>query len=198
MVRLSSPIRDLKGYLTLDEVNIILEAAKKNHWKHQRDYVLIMTLFRTGRRIGEVLRSLKPSNIDFENSRILWNIEKRANPNHREWKPVDNYTLHLLWNFIRDNEIKPDEYVFTICRQRAYQIVRRYGKKVGLEKVGQKWVHPHTFRHSFAIHLAERIDSPADLRKLQNLMGHSEIATTAHYLQFSQKETKKLLDKAFS
>jgi site-specific recombinase XerD len=81
-----------------------------------------------------------------------------------------------------------------ITRQRADQIIKRAGKKAGINEVGGHLIHCHVLRHSFAVWSAQTLKTPADLKLLQMLMGHANIETTSHYLQFAQKEVDKLLN----
>ena len=67
------------------------------------------------------------------------------------------------------------------------------GKDAGIEYVGDKRIHPHHFRHSYSIYMVDRIS----IRKLQELLGHSDINTTAHYLQYSEKDIGDDVEKAW-
>jgi len=111
--------------------------------------------------------------------------------------PINGVLIEMLRNYIRDNNIGDNDYVFKISRQRVFQLVRRYGKKSGVERVGNKMIHPHHLRHSFAVHMAKNIKNPAELRKLQELMAHSGINITAYYLQFNPTESRELLERTW-
>jgi len=68
----------------------------------------------------------------------------------------------------------------------SHGIVKKYGKMIGVD------IHPHTFRHSFAIHL---VRSGLDLRRVQQLLGHSNLNTTQVYLQFKDEDLREGYNK---
>ncbi len=100
--------------------------------------------------------------------------------------PIDTWTLSLLQEYIGDMDIDDDAPIFPISQQRTRVIVKRYGKSIG------KDIHPHTFRHSYAINLVRQ---GCDIRRLQLFLGHSSIATTAVYLQFNDEDLRDIYDR---
>ena len=189
-------MKDIKGYLTIKEANKIITTCTK-----PRDKLLLILLANTGRRISEAL-SLKPKDIDFNEQMIYWLILKRKDIDHK-WIATKKTLLYALKEYIRRYSIAPNTHVFKsdrrkdmpINRHRAYQIINYWGKKAGLAKIGERNLHPHTFRHSFCVWGARKVANAADLKLLQSLMGHAEIESTAYYLQFAQKEAKKLVNQ---
>ena len=190
--QIPKPMTDEAGYIPYDQVMELIDSTTDF-----RDKLLLTLLFRSGRRVSEVVRSLKPRDVDFKEGMILWHILKKKDKNYKRWKPIDKDTLGMLWNYIELKRIDPDQFVFGICRSRVFQIVRKYGNKIGLDKVGNKHIHPHHLRHSFAVHLARNMRSPADLAFLQDLLEHSDIRFTLYYLQFAPKETRAILERSF-
>ncbi|MGB8310660.1 MAG: tyrosine-type recombinase/integrase [Halobacteriota archaeon] len=95
-------------------------------------------------------------------------------------------TLKLFSEYISTQNIPEDRDIFSIKRCRVHTIVKRYGRMIGVD------IHPHTFRHSFAIHL---VRSGLDLRRVQQLLGHSNLNTTQVYLQFNDQDLREGYNK---
>lgn len=191
----SNTMDDKRGYLTDEQVNSIINAAS-----NLRDRLLLQIMYRCGRRVSEVLM-ITEDDILWNDRRIIFNILKRKR-SIKEIKPVDEETFELLKEYVRkkDNirglrKKSEDGRLFPISRQYVFKLIRKLGKKVGIETVGGKGLHPHHLRHSFAVHqVRTNIKTPGDLRKLQMYMGHVNLATTAHYLQYSPDELRDIVD----
>jgi len=218
-------MQDKTDYLTEEEINLLL-----NHCLEQekiRDYMLILTLIRTGRRISEIVGEkpftrkvgLRPCDIHpdglIEFDILKKNhIKKTTNKGHerdpevikrlrvkkmpkRELKPVDDEYLKYLIEYINANGISKKSRVFPITRQRALQIIHEVAGACNITRSRHK-IHNHTFRHSYAIALLK--DNPNDagiLKQVQELLSHSNIEVTMHYAQFTQYDKKKSLNKLF-
>jgi len=173
--------------------------ALYNNCSTPRDKLLIRLLWKTGRRVGEILK-LKVNEIDYEHNNILWHIEKKKG-NYPKWKPVDKITVNMIKEYLKTQVLEDEDPIFmnwntgrAITRIRVYQIVRAVAKKSGIGFVGVKKPHPHHFRHSFAIDKARKLKSPADMRKLQLYMEHSDMSMTEHYLQFGDEDQRSLIE----
>ncbi len=187
-------MKDLQGFFKPGEREKIYNSC--DSW---RDRVLIRLLWKSGRRITEIL-NIKVKDINFQDRNILWLIIKKKK-HFKKWKPMDTRTLEILEAYIHLSGLKEDHYLLHagypqrhITRQRAFQIVRRLCKKAGVLKVGEKLPHPHNFRHGFAIDIAKKAKSPADIRKLQILLEHSTLAMTEQYLQFGDEDLRTLIE----
>ena len=199
------PMRDLSGYLTKAQM-----ATLYRHCKSDRDRVLFKTLLYSGRRVSEIVRSLKPKHIDFTENLIIWKIRKK-NPRKRDpltkrfkrrksapmsrIKAAHPKLIASLRRYIQARAIGPEQHVFTISTRRVRQIFTELGKRSGIERVGEKPLHPHHMRHSFAIEAVKNIDSAAGIVLLQKELDHTNIQTTMFYLQFAPKEQAKLLEE---
>jgi integrase len=191
----SIAMKDPKGYLTEEEVNKLLDATK-----NLRDRLILQLMYRCGRRVSEVL-AIREEDILWGDRKIIFHILKRKHP-VRELKPVDDNTMKLLKLYVggevplRGVRKKPkDGRLFPVTRQYVFKLIRKLGKEVGIEKVGEKKLHPHHLRHSFAVHqVRTSVKTAEDLRKLQMYMSHANISTTAHYLQFSPDELRDLVN----
>ena len=190
----ATTMKDPKGYLTENQVNNLMNATT-----NLRDRLLLQLIYRCGRRVSEVLL-LREEDILWSERQVIFNILKRKRP-VKEIKPVDEETMTLLDKYVKTKDSlsylkkKPDDdLLFPISRQYVFKLIRRVGKKAGIEYVGHKKLHPHHLRHSFAVHqVRNNIRTAEDLRKLQMYMGHANISTTAHYLQFSPDELRSLV-----
>jgi len=190
----SMTMKDLKGYLTEDQVNRIIGKTT-----NLRDRLILQIMYRCGRRVSEVLMISK-DDILWDENKIIFNILKRKRP-LKEMKPVDDETMGLLKQYVDSpsaGNLKKQmagDVLFPVSRQYVFKLVRKLGKQAGIEHVGKKQLHPHHLRHSFAVHqVRTRVKTAEDLRKLQMYMSHANIATTSHYLQFSPDELRDLVD----
>ena len=167
-------MKDITDYLERGQVDQVLAAARTCN---SRDYLLIRTLWRTGTRVSELL-GITPSAIEFKNQVV--NITKAKGGKQRRVL-LDDETLDLLSEYISRHNIQENQPIFGIGRWQVHAIIKKYGRMVGID------IHPHTFRHSFAIHL---VRSGVDVRRVQLLLGHSNLNTTQTYLQFRDDDLR--------
>ena len=187
-------MKDLKGYLKQEDVEKLIDAAP-----NLRDRLILQIMYRCGRRVSEVL-AMRKGDIIWEEDKIIFNILKRKRP-VKELKPVDSGTMRLLKAYV-DGEVEvkgikkrmKGELLFPVSRQYVFKMIRKIGSRVGIEHVGDKKLHPHHLRHSFAVHqVRTNVKTAEDLRKLQMYMAHANITTTSQYLQFSPDELRSLV-----
>ncbi|MGB8310589.1 MAG: tyrosine-type recombinase/integrase [Halobacteriota archaeon] len=172
-------MKDITDYLEKDQVDQVLETAGKCNF---RDYLIMRVLWRTGTRVSELL-NITPSAIEFHNQVV--NITKAKGGKQRRVL-LDGETLNLLSEYISQQNIGENQPIFGIKRWQVHAIIKKYGKMVGLN------IHPHTFRHSFAIHF---VRAGADVRRVQLLLGHANLNTTQVYLQFKDEDLKEVYNK---
>ena len=187
------PMRDPKGFLSADDIEKIISASD-----NFRDKVLFTLLARSGRRVGEIVRCLKPKDIDFVNELVNYSIEKKRKANNKALLPIEHNTLLLLKEYIETKNIKEDELIFKISRQRADKIFKKLCYKVGIERVGnseRNMPHIHMLRHSFAILFAKAARTPNDMIELQHQLAHSRSDTTMFYLNFNPETSREQLNK---
>jgi integrase/recombinase XerD len=165
----------IPDYLEIEQVDEILQAAETSSL---RDYLLLRFMWRTGVRVSEVL-NVTPKDVEFKN-RVV-NIRKAKGGRQRR-VPLDQDSLEMLSEYISALNIPEDRPVFPIKRDRVFKIVKKYGNIAGVK------IHPHTLRHSFAVHMGR---SGTDLRRLQLMLGHTSLSTTQVYLQFNDDDLRE-------
>jgi site-specific recombinase XerD len=170
----------ITDYMEADEVHELLDAA---HSCSTRDYLMLRVLWRTGVRVNELL-NITPADIEPRNNIV--NVTKAKGGKQRR-VPLDSDTMRMLSDYVSRSKIQEDRPIFGIRQRWAREIVRRYGARIG-----RRGLHPHTFRHSFAIHC---VRNGWDIRRLQQVLGHSSMATTAVYLQFNDRDIRELYDR---
>jgi integrase/recombinase XerD len=172
-------VKNITDYLDRDQVNAMLDAAAiANH----RDFLLIQVLWRTGVRVSELI-NIRPRDVEWSNQVI--NITKAKRGKQRRVL-LDEDTLKMLSDYVLAQKIQEDQPIFGLTRRHIGRIVKKYGNAIGAQ------VHPHTLRHSFAIHL---VRSGMDLRRLQLLLGHSSLNMTQIYLQFKDDDIREVYQK---
>lgn len=169
----------IPDYLEIEQVDEILLAAETSSL---RDYLLLRFMWRTGVRVSEVI-NVTPKDIEFKN-RVV-NVRKAKGGRQRR-VPLDQDSLKMLSDYILASNILEDQPVFPIKRDRVFKIVKRYGNTAGVK------IHPHTLRHSFAVHM---VRSGTDLRRLQLILGHTSLSTTQVYLQFNDDDLREAYEK---
>jgi len=172
-------VKNIGDYLEKDTVDTLLGYA---HACSSRDYLMLRILWRTGIRVSELL-SIRPQDLEPHNQVV--NITK-AKGNKQRRVMLDPETLDRLSEYILQQNIPEFQPVFTLSSVQVWNIVKKYGRMINVD------IHPHTFRHSFAIHL---VRSGLDLRRVQQLLGHSNLNTTQVYLQFKDEDLREGYNK---
>jgi len=168
---------------------IALLDSKTDSATFLRDTAMLEILYSSGLRVSELV-SLKMGNVNLEAGflRIIGkgSKERLVPVNPRALDKIKRYIKELRPGILKK---KHSDYLFVtnrgraMTRQRFWQTIKKYGKKIGLE------LSPHTLRHSFATHLLE---GGADLRSVQKMLGHSDISTTQIYTKVSSDRIKKV------
>jgi integrase/recombinase XerD len=188
--------RSLPGVLSQPEVDAILNQPagsphdKRNLWL--RDKAILETLYATGMRVSELI-TLKQSNLLSEEGlvRVFGKGSKER------IVPIGGSALRWIARYQQEvrsllqKRGKSQDALFlnvrgsAMTRMSIWNIVQEYRSKAGITKD----VHPHTFRHSFATHLLE---GGADLRAVQEMLGHSDISTTQIYTHIDREYLKEV------
>lgn len=178
----------IPAVLTPEEIKRIIEATE-NSKSGIRDKVIIKILFATGARVSEII-NLKIEDVDlvdFDYVRILGKGGKgRLVPLYEE---VGRELKYYIENIRKKDELGTNNYrIFDVSRQLFWHNLKKYAKNAGIKKN----VHPHLLRHSIA---TEMIKNGADIRVVQEILGHSSIATTEVYTHLDKGNLKKMYNK---
>lgn len=184
LVELPKKAKKLPEVLTAIEVEQIIDSIDRTISVGVRDAAILETLYASGMRVSE-LTDLEIDDLYFEIGFIKvigkGNKERLVPMGELAQKAVEHYVENARNDFL--NSKKPEKSknrVFInqrggpLSRMSIWNIVNKYAEKAGIEKN----VYPHIFRHSFATHLLE---GGADLRAVQEMLGHSSIITTEIY-----------------
>ncbi len=173
--------KKLPQILSNQEVEILLEQPRCKDFKGYRDKAMLELLYATGMRVSELI-SLKITDLDLSVGYIncMHHGQNRVIPIYNAAKTaIKAYMDHGRSKL---PEIKDKDILFLnlsgsmLTRQGFWKIIKHYKDLAGIKKD----ITPHTLRHSFAIHLLE---NGADLRSIQEMLGHSDIASTQIYAQ---------------
>ena len=192
-VRMPKITKKLPSYLTEEEI-IKLLSFPLNTPLDYRNKAMLELLYATGIRVSELI-NLKISNINLEDDFIRV-IGKGSKERLSPISSVCEKYLRLYINEYRNSLLKDknSEYLFIntfgnqITRQGFFKNLKRISREVGIKKE----ISPHTLRHSYATHL---LTNGADLRIIQELLGHSDISTTEIYTHVVNEKIKSEYEK---
>ncbi len=188
--------RKLPHFLTADQVARLLEAPPVNTPLGLRDRALLETLYSAGLRVAELV-GLNVEDWD-QDANIL---RVRGKGRKERIAPVGRYAAEALrrWLQVRQpaDDAGPDDraalflnrFGRRLTTRSVGRILEKYLKQVGLDTV----TSPHTLRHSFATHL---LDGGADLRSVQEMLGHKSLTTTQIYTHISTRRLREAYEKA--
>lgn len=180
--------------LQMEEVVKLLEEPKGKNPKELRDKAMLELLYATGIRVTELI-SLTTSQLNMQMNYIICN-----DGNKDRIIPFGMKAREALLNYLEYsrnlmiNDPKADV-LFVNCsgqamsRQGFWKLIKYYAGKAGITTD----ITPHTLRHSFAAHLVE---NGADLKSVQEMMGHSDISTTQIYAKLNQNKLRDVYSKA--
>jgi len=184
----------LPQILTSREVELLLEQPECIDAKGYRDRAMLELLYATGIRVSELI------SLDISDLSLAAGIITCHGRDHDRAIPLYSAAIKALneyVEFVRPRMIaSPDEKALFVnisgermSRQGFWKLIKSYQVKAGIEKP----ITPHTLRHSFAAHLLE---NGADLRSIQEMLGHADISSTQIYSQLVKKQLKDVYNKA--
>jgi tyrosine recombinase XerC len=193
---LSTPKQEKKlpEFLSVNEIIKLIEAPNQKDKNGLRDRAILETLYSTGIRVGELV-GLNIENVDF-----IGGVIKVAGKGRKERiVPIGDQALKAIREYLdkrksasQGHQLKP--LFFNVKNTRLNtRSVRRIVDKYIKRTSKKRGISPHTLRHSFATHL---LDRGADLRSIQELLGHANLSTTQIYTHVSSERLKQVYNKS--
>ncbi len=187
--------RKLPDTLSVEEIDKIIQAIDLSTDEGERNRAILETLYGCGLRVSELI-NLKISDLFFEEGFI----KVTGKGDKQRFVPISGYTIKLInlyKNEIRiHKDIKPKATDTLFLNRRGNQLTRAMiftiVKRLTVAAGIRKNVSPHTFRHSFATHLLER---GADLRAIQQMLGHESITTTEVYVHVERSHLRQVMEE---
>lgn len=185
----------LPDTLEQEEINRLVSVVDRSNPLGIRNYCIIEVLYGCGLRVSELV-NLRISNINFNENFIK--VEGKGDK--IRLVPVADYTLNLISDYIQNTrsqgKIAPkfEDFLFlnnrgkSLTRVMIFTFIKEYAQKADIRKS----ISPHTFRHSYATHL---LRNGADLRFIQDMLGHSSITTTEIYTHLETEELRETILK---
>ena len=180
--------------LTSKEVELFLEQPKCVDEKGYRDHAMLELLYATGIRVSELI------GLDVGDVNLAGGFIRCRSKTRERIIPLYRTAIKALRDYITDIRPRiisgPDEQALFVnmnggrmSRQGFWKIIKYYQEKAEIDKD----ITPHTLRHSFAVHLLE---NGADLRSIQEMLGHADISSTQIYTHVIKKQLKDVYNKA--
>lgn len=188
--------RKLPHFLTGDEITRLLATPPANTIAGRRDRAILETLYSAGLRVSELV-GLNDGDIDLPQGLL----HVRGKGRKERLSPLGSYASRALQAWLSDRKLAPGEAkgdetpVFTNKfgkRLTTRSVARMLEKHLAVAGLDPK-TSPHTLRHSFATHL---LDRGADIRSVQELLGHSSLVTTQVYTHVSNGKLREAYEKA--
>lgn len=185
--------KKLPEILTIDEVETLLAMPNEGEPKGARDKAMLEILYATGIRVTELI------NLNIDDVNLLLGYVK-CNGSKERIVPIGKLAIEALTNYVekyRYTFLKNEKEVALflnhrgerLTRQGFWKVIKYYAKLANI----QKEITPHTLRHSFAAHL---IENGADLRSVQQMLGHSDISTTQVYAELLKNKISDVYKKS--
>lgn len=183
----------LPDTLSLEDIEKIINCVDKNNDLGKRNHCILEVLYGCGLRVSELI-DLKISNINFSENFI----KVQGKGDKTRFVPLTELTKEILNSYIKEVRCrvkvkrKNEDFVFlnnrgsAMSRVIVFLIIKELAESAGISKN----ISPHTFRHSFATHL---LQNGADLRYIQEMLGHSSITTTEIYTHLENEELREVI-----
>jgi integrase/recombinase XerD len=188
------PIKRLPSFLNTEEVNALLAAPGTRSARASRDTAMLETMYATGLRVSEVV-GMTMQDVDLQRGFVL----ARGKGRKERVVPLGARARATLEEYIggprgtllggrASDAMFPHPSGKPLTRQGIWKIIKRYALAAGIRKA----LSPHKLRHSFATHLVE---NGADLRAVQAMLGHADLATTEIYTHVNRTRLRSIYEK---
>jgi integrase/recombinase XerC len=184
--------RRLPHFLDEEQMTRLLEAPPADRWQGQRDRAVFETLYSTGMRVSELV-GLNLNDVDEISDTVI----VRGKGKRERLCPIGKTALQAIQRYLahRPRRVKVPAAMFVsqkgtrLTARHVDRLLQRYARQAALPIP----ISPHSLRHSFATHL---LDRGADLRSVQELLGHQSLSTTQIYTHVTPQRLKRVYDQA--
>jgi len=196
-IRTPKQEKKLPRFLEYEEVKKLLETPPLDHWLGVRDRAMMETLYSTGMRVSELV-SLNMDDVDF----LGEVVHIRGKGKKERIAPISSSTLQMIQRYI---EFRNKRAQSNSNFETKVLFVNKHGRRLSTRSVRRKMdkylkmagldpsISPHTLRHSFATHM---LNNGADLRSVQELLGHQSLSTTQIYTHLTTRKLKEVYQGA--
>lgn len=182
----------LPSFLYPEEVLKLLSSVNLKHRNGKRDLAILELIYASGMRVGEVSK-LRMDDLDLGSGEVL----VHGKGNKERVVLIGSHAISSIKDYVADRgKHYPAEKILFLGRcgtrltgRSVERMIKKYARKAGIAKR----VTPHTLRHSFATHLLE---GGADLKMVQELLGHSSLSTTQIYTHLTKEKLKSIYDRS--
>ncbi|MCF6147527.1 MAG: tyrosine recombinase XerC [Candidatus Kuenenia sp.] len=181
--------KKLPKFMSINDAENLLDQPDEGKLSGLRDKAIMETLYSTGMRVSELV-GMNIADIDFRSGVV----KVRGKGRKERILPIGNHALNAIQTYLgkrraENTALFLNKFNGRLTERSVARMIEKYMKKGAMNLR----VSPHTFRHSFATHL---LDCGADLRAVQEFLGHSSLSTTQIYTHVTTERLKEVYDKA--
>jgi tyrosine recombinase XerC len=192
ILRTPKQIKKLPHFLSINDIDTLLRTPDESEIFGLRDRAMLETLYSTGIRVSELV-GLNEDDVDFYGEMV----KVQGKGKKERLVPIGSYAIKAMKEYINSKKKKS-------LGKKAPLFLNKYGDRLSSRSVARSLdkylkltginltTSPHTFRHSFATHM---LDKGANLRAVQELLGHSNLSTTQIYTHVTTERLKQVYDK---